>query len=121
MYHAVGAVYLLHMKFITPPQFIAGLVSFVATLVEGLLALRILLKLFGASTGAPFVAWVYETTQPLLNPFSGMFPTPQISGGFVLEFSSIFALMVYAFIGYVIGQALETMAYYDARRDERRR
>lgn len=104
------------MKFLSPAQFISGLVSFVTTLVEGLLALRILLKLFGASTAAPFVRWVYETTQPLLNPFSGMFPSPQVSGGFVLEFSSIFALLVYAFVGFVISQALEAMVYFDKKR-----
>ncbi len=110
-----------YMKLLTAPQLISGLVHFVTTLVEGLLSLRIILKLFGASTTAPFVSWVYETTQPLLNPFANMFPSPQISGGFVLEFSSFFALMIYAFIGYVITQALETIVYYDERRDERRR
>lgn len=104
------------MKFISPAQLISGLVNFVTTLVEGLLALRILLKLFGASTAAPFVEWVYETTQPLLNPFTGMFPSPQVSGGFVLEFSSIFALLVYAFVGFVISQALEAMVYFDEKR-----
>ena len=109
------------MEGYAPPQFIASLVNFITTLVEGLLCVRIILKLFGASTGAPFVSWVYETTQPLLNPFSNMFPSPQISGGFVLEFSSIFALMVYAFIGYVITQAVEALVYYDLRREERRK
>lgn len=108
------------MKFISPAQFISGLVNFVTTLVEGLLALRILLKLLGASTAAPFVEWVYETTQPLLNPFTGMFPSPQVSGGFVLEFSSIFALLVYAFVGFVISQALEAMVYYDEKRGSRK-
>ncbi|MBI2465173.1 YggT family protein [Candidatus Shapirobacteria bacterium] len=71
-------------------------------IVEFLLGLRIILKLFGASSAAPFVTWVYETTQPLLVPFIGAFPSPRIEGGFIIEFSSLFALIVFAFIGYLV-------------------
>ena len=71
-------------------------------IVEFLLSLRIVLKLFGASQSAPFVAWIYETTQPLLFPFIGAFPSPRLEGGFIIEFSSLFALIVFAFIGYLV-------------------
>lgn len=71
-------------------------------IVEFLLSLRIILKLFGASPTAPFVSWIYETTQPLLVPFIGAFPSPRLEGGFIIEFSSLFALIVFAFIGYLV-------------------
>ncbi len=71
-------------------------------IVEFLLSLRILLKLLGARTVAPFVTWVYETTSPLLAPFEGMFPTSTLSDGFVIEVSALFALLVYAFLGFLI-------------------
>lgn len=70
--------------------------------IELLLSIRILLKFFGASTVAPFVSWVYETTQPLLTPFIGAFPSPRLEGYFVIEFSSLIALVFFAFIGYLI-------------------
>jgi uncharacterized protein YggT (Ycf19 family) len=104
-----------------PPQILVSLVNLITSLVEFLLSLRIILKLFSASTVAPFVRWVYETTSPLLTPFQGMFPSPELSGGFELEFSAIFALMVYAFVGYLIVEALDTLRYQAERRTTKRR
>ena len=86
--------------------FLRSLVNGIISLVELLISVRIILKLFGASTTAPFVQWVYETSAPLLEPFLGMFPSPNLTGGFVLEFSAIFALFVYAFIGYIVLEIL---------------
>lgn len=77
------------------------LINGVTSLVNGLIFLRIIMKLFGASTQAPFVDWVYKTTLPLLNPFVGMFPSPVIDGRFVLEFSALFAIIVYSFVSYL--------------------
>ena len=85
------------MKTFNPIQLLSHLVNFIFNLIEVLLLIRIVLKLFGASTTAPFVSWLYETTRPLLVPFLNMFPSPQLSGGFIIEFSALFALLVYAF------------------------
>lgn len=70
--------------------------------IELLITLRIILKLFGANVGAPFVAWVYATTAPLLQPFIGMFPSPVLDGRFVIEFSALFALIIYGLIAYLV-------------------
>jgi uncharacterized protein YggT (Ycf19 family) len=97
------------MKTFNPVHFLNLLINFILNLIEGLLMLRIILKLFGASTRAPFVTWVYETTQPLLGPFLGMFPSPLLTGGFIIEFSSLFALIVYAFVGYLAVELVNTL------------
>lgn len=88
-----------------------SLINILLTVVEGLITLRIFLKLLGASISAPFVSWVYETTDPLLSPFLGMFPSPRLTGGFVIEFSAVFGLIVYALIGYLLGEILATISY----------
>lgn len=67
-----------------------------------MLGLRFILRLFGASSGAPFTNWVFETTRPLLEPFLGMFPAPAIDGGFVIEFTTLFAILAYSLIGYLL-------------------
>lgn len=85
------------------------LVNGIISMIELLLSLRIILKLFGASTTAPFVRWAYETTAPLLEPFAGMFPSPNLTGGFVIEFSAVFALLVYAFVGYILLEVLNVL------------
>lgn len=86
------------------------------TIVEFFLGLRIILKLLGANPSAPFVKWMYETTSPLLNPFANIFPAPVLSGGFVIEFSAVFAMIVYALLGYFI---IEVMSRFDYLSRER--
>lgn len=81
----------------------------VRSAVEMLLSLRILLKFFNASSTAPFVRWLYGTTSPLLHPFEGMFPSPELEGGIIIEFSALFALIVYSFIGYFLTQSLNIL------------
>lgn len=75
--------------------------------IEFLIGMRILLKLFGAGVAAPFVNWVYETSAPLVGPFQGMFPAPKLQGGFVIEFSALFGLLVYAFVAYGISELIK--------------
>ncbi|HCR80890.1 MAG: hypothetical protein UY13_C0002G0063 [Candidatus Pacebacteria bacterium GW2011_GWB1_47_8] len=103
-----------------PSEMLVNLVNFIVGLVELFLGLRIVLKLFGARTVAPFVDWVYDTTEPLLSPFAGMFPSPTIEGGFIVEFSALFALMVYAFVGYLLVDVLDAMTYRNELRGRER-
>lgn len=83
-------------------EFILSLTQFILGIVELFIGTRIFLKLFGASTQAPFVRWIYSTSAPLLAPFEGMFPSPELEGLFVIEFSAFFALIFYAFVAYLI-------------------
>ena len=87
------------------PNMILAMLNLLIAFAEAAIGLRVLLKLMGASTAAPFVRWVYDTSAPLLAPFQGMFPSPVLSGPFVIEFSAVFALFSYMFLGYVL-QAL---------------
>lgn len=68
------------------------------SLVEVFLGLRLILKLFGANAGNDFVNWIYETSNVLLDPFRGIFPTQVFKSTFVLELSTIFAMIIYAVI-----------------------
>lgn len=88
-------------------------INIVSGLIETLLGLRIVLKFLNASTISPFVNWIYETTDPLLKPFIGMFPSPEITNGFIIEFSSLFAITTYAIIGYLIAEIVISIMNYD--------
>ena len=92
------------------PRLLRELAQVVIGLVEILLVTRFILKLFAANPQAEFVTWIYETTQPLLAPFLLAFPTPTVRGGYTLEFTTLFALFVYAFIGYLIQEVLEIIS-----------
>lgn len=85
--------------------FLLRIVDFVFSVVGLFLLLRFVLKLFGANADAGFVNWVYEMTAVLLEPFRGIFPTTTFENQFVLEFSTLFALLAYA-IAYMLAAAL---------------
>jgi uncharacterized protein YggT (Ycf19 family) len=85
---------------------LATIVQTVFAIAELILGFRIILKMFGANPNAPFVHWVYATSEPLLYPFKDIFPSPKLSGLFVLEFSALFAILVYSLVAYVLIQSI---------------
>ncbi|MBI3366745.1 YggT family protein [Candidatus Roizmanbacteria bacterium] len=87
---------------------ILTMLNLLVIIAEGVISLRIILKLMGASEIAPFVRWIYETSKPLLYPFQGMFPSSSLRGvPFTIEFSAIFAIFFYMFAGYIIQEIID--------------
>ena len=72
-------------------------------IIEGLIAIRFVLRLLGANPDAGFAAFVYGVTAPLLAPFVGLFGTPQYNGS-VLELHSIVAIVAYALLAWVLAK-----------------
>jgi hypothetical protein len=90
-------------------KLLKDLLAFVIGLVEVLLVFRFILKLLAANPTAGFVQWIYENSLPLLRPFLFAFPTPSVRGGFTIEFTTLFAIFAYAFIGYILQELLELL------------
>lgn len=80
-------------------RFIAGLINFFVAIAEIFLGLRVVLRLFGANSSNTFVQWIYDSSDVLLQPFRGIFPTAQINANSVVDFSALFAMLVYALVG----------------------
>jgi len=70
-------------------------------ILEGLLALRVLLKLIAANPSSPIAAFIYAATNLFLTPFSGLTSTPS-AGGMVLEIPTLFAMLIYGLIGWAV-------------------
>ena len=68
---------------------VARVTTLIFTIVEALLLGRFLLHLFGANATQPFVAGFYKTTDPLVQPFQGIFPQPAAAP--TLELASLLA------------------------------
>lgn len=79
-------------------RLVLGLINFFLALVEVFLGLRVLLRFFAANPDASFVKWVYDSSAVLLQPFRGVFPTEVIGKNHVVDFSAIFAMVVYALV-----------------------
>ena len=83
-------------------QALSSLIEIIFSIVEFFLVLRFVLKLFGANPATPFTNWVYTSSEPLLAPFGGIFPSSVLQGRFTLDFSTLFALIIYSLISYFL-------------------
>lgn len=80
---------------------VSWLIDILFMIIEGILGIRFFLRFFGANASAPVVAWVYGVSSDLLQPFAGIFPASS-QGRFVVEFSTLFAIIAYAILMHVI-------------------
>ncbi len=78
--------------------------------LEALIALRIGLKLIGANPESPIVALIYGFTYIFLFPFEGLVGSPA-SGAMVLELSSMFAMLIYGLIAWVVERTVWLIFY----------
>jgi YggT family protein len=82
-------------------------------IIEGLIAIRFVLRLLGANPAAGFASFIYGITAPFLAPFVGMFGTPNFDGA-VLELHSVVAIVVYALLAWVLAKIVK-VAMGDSR------
>lgn len=79
------------------------IIYWVFALVEGLIAIRLVLRALGANPSAGFAQFVYGVTGPLVAPFIGLFGNPTYQSS-VLELSSIVAVIVYGLVAWLLGK-----------------
>jgi uncharacterized protein YggT (Ycf19 family) len=84
-------------------------VDYLFYLLYGLLGIRFVLALLGASETAGFVQFVNGVTQPFYGPFAGIVARPSINGGF-LDFPLLIALLAYALLHMAIRGLIRLMA-----------
>lgn len=85
---------------------LVGLVDLFVGIAEAILVLRVLFKLFNANGNSQFVHWIYQTSDTLMAPFRGIFPATEVHRGFVLDVSALFAILMYAILGYLLAALL---------------
>jgi uncharacterized protein YggT (Ycf19 family) len=86
------------------------LVYLVFGVIDGLLVIRLLLKLLGANPTAGFSNWIYNVTGFFLAPFKNILPTIG-SDQSQLEMSVVLAIIVYALIGWAVGRLIAIIFY----------
>jgi hypothetical protein len=89
---------------------ITQLVWLLFGILEALIAIRIGLMLIGANPGSPIVALIYGFTNLFLFPFNGMIASPT-AGSMVLELSSMFAMLIYGLIAWVVERTVWLIFY----------
>lgn len=91
--------------------FVITLINILFGIVQSVLILRLILKVLSANPNTPFVGWTYRSSEPLLNPFKGIFPSPLFDRGSVLEFSTIFAIAIYSVLAFFLTQLVSLMLH----------
>lgn len=80
----------------------------VVGIINGLLLIRMVLKLLGANTLAAFTSFVYGITDVFLAPFRNLLPTVGNHQS-QFEMSVVVAILVYALIGWVVARIVTIM------------
>lgn len=80
-------------------------------IIEGLLVIRLVLKLLAANPHAGFSTFIYGLTDVFMAPFRNLLPTVGSSSGAVLEMSVIIAIIVYALIGWVLARLIVIVVF----------
>ncbi len=79
-------------------------------ILEVLIALRIGLKLIAANPESLIVSMIYGFTYLFLFPFEGLVASPAV-GSMVLELSSMFAMLIYGLIAWVVERIVWLIFY----------
>ena len=82
-------------------RILRAFINIVVGIIELLLIFRLIFEFLVVNTGTPFVAWLYNVTEPLVAPFSKILPNYKFSG-FVVDFATIAALVVFALAGFLL-------------------
>lgn len=86
-----------------------ALVWFCAGVVCAAIAIRFLLKMFGAEPAAAFTAFIYNVTDPLVLPFRGIFGGAA-AGRYVFDPASIVAFAVYLLLAWGLVTLIRILA-----------
>jgi uncharacterized protein YggT (Ycf19 family) len=76
-----------------------------------LLLIAFFLRLFGANPESGFAEWIYRSVDEIMEPFRGIFPTEQLSDRSVLDFSLLFAVIIYAIFAIVAHGIVSWISY----------
>lgn len=85
-----------------PSRLATKATQFAIALVGVSLSLRFVMRLLNADATSRLVDWIYDTTQPAVQPFFDLFPQVRGGDGFIVEFATLFALVTYVFLGFVV-------------------
>jgi uncharacterized protein YggT (Ycf19 family) len=92
----------------------ARLIYWLVGIIESLMAIRVVLSMFGANQGNPFAYFIYSVTAPFVAPFQTLFNYQMKYGLSRFELETVVAMLVYALVAYGIIALLQIPRRGDA-------
>ena len=90
---------------------ISQVVDYIFFVIYALLALRFLLALLAARSGAGFVRFIVTVTNPFYEPFRGIVASPSTDSGHTLMLPLVIAIIVYILLHLGINGLLRMFAH----------
>jgi YggT family protein len=84
-------------------QYLAYLLRLIFGVIIILLGLRFFLRFFSANPFNPFVEFIYSVTYNILFLFRGIFPTQILAERYVVEYSTLFAIIIFSLLAHFAG------------------
>ncbi|GCE24334.1 YggT family protein [Dictyobacter kobayashii] len=91
-----------NQSMINTRYWITSVIYFLLGVLEVVLGLRFLFRLFGASEASSFIRFLYDLSHPFVTIFNGIFNDQTIGSAGVFEISTILAMLIYALIAWGI-------------------
>ena len=88
---------------VSPGRRAIEIIYLVFGIVNGLLAVRLILKMLGTNPDAPFSSFVYGLTDFFLGPFKALLPAT-VSGRSIFEPTVLIAIIIYALLAWVLAK-----------------
>lgn len=91
----------------SPLHIVAHIVSLAGGVIVSILGIRFLLTLLGANPANSFANFIYNTSQPFISPFTGLFNIQEQIGVIRFEFETLIAMAFWAFVTWIIVRMLQ--------------
>ncbi|MCU0466417.1 MAG: YggT family protein [Anaerolineae bacterium] len=85
---------------------VVNIVYFIFGVLTVLLAIRVLLKLIGANAGNGFAYFIDTVSAPFVSLFAGLVQNPVWDNIYVLEITTLIAMLVWAIVAWLIGRLI---------------
>lgn len=92
-------------------RMITGIISWIAGVIEVILAFRFGLLLFGANPEAGFVDFIYRIAAPFMVPFEAVFGVTETRIGSYFDWSNLLAIIVYAVVAWGLTSLITNVGY----------
>ena len=86
----------------------------IAGILEGLIALRVIMKILGANPESPIAVLIYGITGLFLTPFNGLINS-LTSGNLIFELSSLVAILFYGLTAWIVEKIIWLIFYSPGR------
>ncbi len=99
----------------TPFVWIVNSIYWLLGLLEILLGLRFLLRLFAANPDNQFAQLINNLSSPFIAPFSTLFISPTFGGStYIFDVNIVIAIVVYALLSYVVLSLVRFIFYHES-------